>query len=101
MFHVSPSVNRASITRHGLDWRRMGATRGIAGSLRPELPAVFLTDMVEDERGFFVGFAREPVDVWAVRVDGLWLENGPDGWYISPEPIEPARLRLTLRDWMR
>jgi hypothetical protein len=23
-WHVSPSVNRASIERHGLDWQRMG-----------------------------------------------------------------------------
>ena len=27
-WHVSPSVNRESIERHGLDWRRMGATGG-------------------------------------------------------------------------
>jgi hypothetical protein len=42
MFHVSPVANRASITAHGLDWTRMGAARGIAGSRAPEVDGVFL-----------------------------------------------------------
>jgi hypothetical protein len=37
-------------------------------------------------------------DVWAVPIDGLWLENGPDGWVILPEPVPPERLRLVETD---
>jgi len=44
MFHVTATANRESIRRHGLDWRRMGAAPGIAGSTRPELPAMFACD---------------------------------------------------------
>jgi hypothetical protein len=27
-------------------------------------------------------------------VADLWIENGPDGWYIHGSPIGPQRLRL-------
>lgn len=70
----------------------MGRTRGIAGSTKPELDAVFLD--TADSCDFFVRMAREPVDVWTVDVSDLWVENGPDGWYIYGAPIEPGRLRL-------
>ena len=93
MFHVTATENRQSILRHGLDWRQMGTTAGIAGSREPELPAVFLCESRE-ETGFFTGMSRLPADVWAVRVDGRWVENGPDGWMILPEPVPPERLRL-------
>jgi hypothetical protein len=39
-----------------------------------------------------------PVDIWAVRVDGLWLESGPDGWQLVAAPIEPERLSLVATD---
>jgi hypothetical protein len=94
LLHVTAAVNRESIFEHGLDWRQMGAAAGIAGSATPELPAVFL----DNDAGFFVRMARVPVDVWAVRVDGLWIESGPDGWLLSPEPIGPERLRLVTAD---
>ena len=93
MFHVTATENRQSILRHGLDWRQMGTTAGIAGSREPELPAVFLCESREDT-GFFTAMSRLPADVWAVRVDGLWLETGPHGWIILPEPVPPERLRL-------
>ena len=32
LFHVSSALNRESILAHGLDWTRMGAAPGIAGS---------------------------------------------------------------------
>ncbi len=35
MLHVTVAANRASIRRHGLDWRRMGAAPGVAGSRPP------------------------------------------------------------------
>ena len=93
MFHATATENRQSILRHGLDWRQMGTAPGIAGSREPELPAVFLCESRE-EIGFFTGMSRLPVDIWAVRVDGLWVESGPDGWIILPEPVPPERLRL-------
>ena len=97
MLHVTAAANRASIRRHGLDWRRMGAAPGIAGSSRPELPAVFVCDEPEDTT-FFLNIARTPSDVWAIDVDGLWVESGPDGWWIISRPISPDRLTLTERD---
>ena len=42
LFHVTSSLNRESIQAHGLDWRRMGAARGIAGSSAPEQAGCFL-----------------------------------------------------------
>ena len=99
MFHVSPSANRDSIRRYGLDWRRMGAAPGIAGSMEPELPGIFLC--VPGSTRFFTDMVRTPCDVWEVRVDGLWLEGDPnssgggdDGWMILPEPVGPDRLDL-------
>lgn len=97
MFHVTAVANRSSISRHGLDWHRMGAASGIAGSAEPELAAVFVCDSRE-EADFFIAMARSPSDVWAVRADGLWVENGPNGWQLITEPVTPDRLRLADRD---
>jgi dihydrofolate reductase len=36
LFHVTCSAKRESVLRHGLDWRRISAARGIAGSRTPE-----------------------------------------------------------------
>jgi len=97
MFHLTATQNRGSITQHGLDWRRMGAACGIAGSPEPELPAIFLCE----DRGaisFFTMMARTTTDIWGVRVDGLWTENGPDGWIIIPEPVPRSRLHLVETD---
>jgi hypothetical protein len=63
---------------------------------------VFLCSDLEDAR-FFVRASerRGAVDVWAVELDGQWLEGAPDSdggggdnWMICPEPIAPNRLRL-------
>lgn len=95
-YHVSPSANRESIRRFGLDWRRVPrGARGIANG-RPEEEGSFLTYGAElDEALFFVrmGGGRE-IDVWEVDVAGLALEDGPDGWLLCRSPIEPRRLRL-------
>ena len=100
MFHATATANRESIRRHGLDWRRMGAAPGIAGSTRPELPAVFLCDSREDV-SFFLRMARAPADVWTVDVGGLWVETGPDGWWIISQPVGPERLTLADSDAAR
>lgn len=75
MFHATATVNRRSIERYGLDWRRMGAAPGIAGNMEPEVPGIFVCDSLEAV-SFFTGMARY-VDVWAVDVSGLWLEGDP------------------------
>jgi hypothetical protein len=103
MFHASRSVNRDSIARHGLDWRRMTAP-GIAGDPNPEWPGMFLCSHLESARWF----ARMPgaglADIWCVRVDGIWLEGDPaasgggdEDWMISPQPIPPYRVTLCER----
>lgn len=97
MSHVTAAVNRDSIRRHGLDWTRMGAATGVAGNTEPELPAIFLCDD-DFDASFFLRMARQPSDVWEVLVDGRWLENGPDGWWIIDKPVGPDRLRLARTD---
>jgi hypothetical protein len=97
LFHVTAVANRGSISRYGLDWHRMGVAPGIAGSGRPERAAVFVCDGRE-EAASFTAMAGSPSDVWAVRAEGLWVENGPNGWQIITEPVGPDRLRLADRD---
>jgi hypothetical protein len=104
-FHATRSENRESIRRFGLDWRRMGAAPGIAGSTEPEWAGLFLCSSIASARWF----ARMPrdglTDIWAARLDGVWLEGAPDAsggadrdWAICPEPIAPDRLELIERD---
>jgi len=97
MFHVTAVANRESIRRYGLDWDRMAAAPGIAGSRGPELPAVFLC-MDDGDVRFFTNMGRTPSDVWAVNVDGLWVESGPSGWWIVSERVGPDRVRLAATD---
>jgi hypothetical protein len=98
-WHVSPSVNRESIERHGLDWRRMGATGGIARGTtskdpRPEMEGVFLCESLASV-DFFVGFGSHPaVDVWEVDARGLPVEYPDDSWPFVRVPIARSRLRL-------
>ena len=97
MFHLTAAKNRESILLHGLDWQQMGDRGGIAGSRSPELSAIFLCENRE-ETSFFLNMARWACDLWAVRVAGLWLENGPSGWVIVPQVITPDRIRLVETD---
>jgi len=101
MLHVTASANRESIRHYGLDWQHM-TDPGIAGSPEPELPGIFLCASRDDAR-FFVSMARSPTDMWAVNVEGLWLEgdpgaNGGDNWMLLPEPVGPADIKLIERD---
>lgn len=100
-WHVTSAANRASILEHGLDWRRMGATGGVASGIvfrGPEMDAVFLCESLHSAE-FFVGFGTHPsIDVWQVDVTGLVLEPGPDGWLIHREAIPPHRLQLPQKD---
>ena len=93
--HATATVNRDSIAEWGLDWTRMGAAQGIAGSYKPELDAVFL-DHIEGIE-FFTHMSRQPCDVWEVDVTGLWIEKHED-WLIHRSPIALGRLRLVAQD---
>ena len=95
-FHVSSVLNRSSIARHGLDWSRMGAASGIAGSPTPEQQGCFLAPD-ENTADYFVQMNNTggPVDVWEVTgVDADHLVLSPEDYYYLPAPIAPDRLRL-------
>jgi hypothetical protein len=96
MFHVSSMVNRESIRLHGLDWTRMQAAPGIAGSIEPEQDGIFLCrDRFDADFFVSVNNTGGPVDVWEVEdVDDALLVPAPEGWSYLPEPIAPTRLRL-------
>jgi hypothetical protein len=106
-FHTTFSNNRESIVRHGLDWRRM-AGPGIAGNPEPEWDGVFLCEDLEGAE-WFAGMGRgRRVDIWAVELNGVWLEGDPgasggggDYWMICPQPISPRQLRLVAKDLSR
>jgi hypothetical protein len=95
-YHVTSALNRDSITNHGLDWTRMGAARGIAGSDEPEAEGIFLCSDA-DEAGYFVELNNTggPVDVWAVdRVSTRELVPSGTGYRYVPRRIPPADLTL-------
>ncbi|KPM55168.1 hypothetical protein ACG83_14630 [Frankia sp. R43] len=96
MFHVSSIANRGSITRHGLDWSRMGAARGIAGSRGPEVAGVFLcTDEFQVDFFLRINNTGGPVDVWSVRFDTPPdLETSPEGFCYLPQRVPPEMLTL-------
>jgi len=96
MFHVSSAANRASILAHGLDWTRMGAAHGIAGSTVPETDGVFVC-ADEFEAGFFLQMNNTggPVDLWAVTgIDERDLTESGTGFKYYPAPIPPSQVAL-------
>jgi hypothetical protein len=103
LFHVTSSDNRKSITKHGLDWRLMGSSRGIAGSTKPEQAGCFLSRN-QFEAEFFVKMNNTggPVDVWAVDDVSLdQLLESPEGFFYFPEPILARQLTLLKTDQLR
>jgi hypothetical protein len=99
MFHVSSSRNRESISVNGLDWTRMGASRGIAGSDRPEQDGCFVCR--EELADLFVRMNNTggPVDVWAVDdVDEDDLVESPEGFCYLPFKIAANRLTLVREE---
>lgn len=98
-FHVSSSLNRESIGEHGLDSSLMGASRGIAGSSRPEVKGIFLGQ--EHDVDYFTRMNNTggDVDVWAV--DGVGeddLHDSPNGYLYVPGAIPADRLTLIATD---
>ncbi len=107
LYHVTPSVNRESILRHGLDWKHGGG--GIAGSLAPEQNGIFLArDRFEAD--FFVQMGKrrfDAVDVWKVTLDDdgsdglLGADEAAvefDGFLCWMQAIPPSWLRVAERD---
>lgn len=98
-FHVSSSLNRASILAHGLDSSRMGGVRGIAGSPVPEQPGCFVSP---HDAEFFVRMNNTggPVDVWEVlEVDPESLACDPDTeFHYLPDGAQPQQVRLVETD---
>lgn len=100
VWHVTASANRASISEHGLDWRRMRVARGIAGSMAPEQEGCFLCQD-EGEVDWFIRMNTTggPVDVWQVTgVDPAELVESPEGHLYVPRVIRPDQLRLVRTD---
>lgn len=99
MFHVSSVLNRESILAYGLDWTRMGAACGIAGSRVPEQDGVFLC-RDEYEAGWFVEMNNTggPVDVWVVTgiEEDQLLDNGSGLGYF-PALISASQITLAER----
>ncbi len=99
-FHVSSVLNRESIAKYGLDWTRMGAAPGIAGSSRPEAEGVFIC-RGEDEAQFFLSINNTggPVDLWSVDgVDEGSLTDNGSGFVYLPSRIPADRVRLVRTD---
>ena len=99
-FHVSSSLNRESILRHGLDWARMDAAPGIAGSGEPEAAGIFLV-AARSEADYFVAMNNTggPVDVWAVDgIDPGSLVTSPNGYRYHPAVIAPEQVSLLSTD---
>jgi hypothetical protein len=102
LFHVTSALNRESILAHGLDWTRMGAAPGIAGSPVPEEEGVFLC-RDEFEAGFFVRINNTggPVDVWAVTgidEEELITEGYGFGYFPARIPLSQVTLADGLAD---
>ena len=99
-YHVTSVLNRDSISRHGLDYSRMGAARGIAGSVRPEQQGCFLAAN-EFECDWFVRMNNTggAVDVWEVNgIEADDLLPSPEGHHYYPGVIAAARIRLVRED---
>jgi hypothetical protein len=99
-FHVSSVRNRESIRTNGLDWTRMGAARGIAGSDRPEVDGVFLC-AEEFTVDFFVRMNNTggAVDVWQVNgIDPSRLLDNGNGFFYLPERVSADQLTLVRTD---
>jgi hypothetical protein len=108
--HVTSPVNRESIREHGLDWRHMGATHGVAGvegvSSTPEAPGIFLCEDDWGEVEWFaemaVGQGHAAVDVWEVELpnDAEFVQyDGSPGYSFHPRPIPRTAVRLIRADW--
>jgi hypothetical protein len=96
MYHVTSSRNRESIRTHGLDWTRMGAAVGIAGSPGAEAAGCFVC-RDDGEADYFVRMNNTggPVDAWEIDgADGDDLVDAGSGYGYLPRVVPPEQLRL-------
>jgi hypothetical protein len=103
-FHVSPSLNRDSIEKHGLDWRHMGATNGVAGGWqKPEVAGIYLCHdewEVEWFAEMAISAGHPKVDVWEVSLsEGSVLVEGDGGYEYFAESVPREAIRLVRQDW--
>jgi hypothetical protein len=100
LHHVTSTLNRESIRVFGLDWSRMIAAPGIAGSAAPEVDGCFLCVNLSDVDWFvWLNNTGGPVDVWAV--DGIeldQLQTSPNGYDYFPAKISTEQLTLVRQD---
>jgi hypothetical protein len=97
LFHVTASTNRESIERHGLDWHRMSAAPGIAGSTMPEKEGIFLA-RDRSEVDWFIEMAGwrgvDELDIWEVVSAQLPLLESSEGYIYTTQPIPRSQIRL-------
>jgi hypothetical protein len=99
--HVTSSANRASIEHSGLDWTRMGAAPGIAGSAAPEVEGCFLCVDAEFEAEWSTQMNNTggSVDVWEIHaVDYEELIQDFNGHMYLPRKVPPEDVTLIRRD---
>ncbi|HSX68952.1 hypothetical protein [Nocardioides sp.] len=74
----------------------MGAARGIAGSLGPEVSGCFLcTEQFDVEIFTEMNNTGGPVDIWEVSgIDRRDLQESPNGYLYDPGTIPAAQVRL-------
>jgi hypothetical protein len=96
LFHVTSALNRESIMAHGLDWTRMGAAPGIAGSGEPEEDSVCLyLDEFDAKYVVEMNNTGGPVDVRAVDgVNQEQLLKTQSGYNYFPARIPVEQLAL-------
>ena len=97
-------MNRVSIETHGLDWRHMGVTNGVAGGWRqPEVDGIYLCHEEWDTQYFAemaISAGHDKVDVWEVSLpSGSALVEGDGGYEYFPQPISRDAIRLMRQDW--
>ena len=98
-YHVTSVLNRESISEHGLDWTRMGAASGIAGSQVPEEQGIFLCSDYDLPFFLRINNTGGPVDVWGVDgVDDTLLEDNGNGFFYVPERVPASRISLLQQD---
>jgi hypothetical protein len=85
---------------NGLDWTRMEAASGIAGSTTPEQEGSFVC-LNEREVDWFIRINNTggPVDVWAVHgIDESDLVESPEGCYYLTRLVPSECLELIRQD---
>jgi hypothetical protein len=100
LYHVTSAWNRESIRRDGLDWTRMGAAPGIAGSTNPEEEGIFLCrDEYEATLFTQMNNTGTPADVWQVSgVDMSRLLDNGQGYLYYPNRIPAGQVSLFRED---